>query len=39
MKVDVAKDAKERVLGANGPMKNEDDLLKVRTVLFGRLQP
>ncbi len=37
--MDVAKDAKERVLGANGPMKNEDDLLKVLTELFERLQP
>jgi hypothetical protein len=38
-KVDVAKDAKKRVLGANDPMKNEDDLLKAWTELFERLQP
>lgn len=38
-KVDVAKEAKKRMLGANDPMKNEDDLLKAWTELFERLQP
>lgn len=38
-KVDVAKDAKRRLLAANDPMQNENDLLKAWTELFERLEP
>jgi hypothetical protein len=38
-KVDVAKDAKRRLLAANDPMQNENNLLKAWTELFERLEP